>query len=255
MTVGNRRPGDFCWINILTPQPDDARAFFAKVLDWTYTEMPGMGHRVFVNGKNIGGIFDLDAPTTPPGTPPVIGVMVKVRSADAAAEQVTSLGGKAMHAFDVADAGRMAVCFDPNGANIDVWEPKTSHGIDADSTHHGAPSWFESATTDVERASAFYSALFGWTTEELEMPGLTYTTFRLDDAPVAGMLPITPEMGNAQPNWSTYFTVSDVDATARQTVELGGSVSVPAQDIPNVGRFCGLVSPQGVMFYAIAYSA
>jgi len=97
--------------------------------------------------------------------------------------------------------------------------------------------------------------LFGWTTEELEMPGLTYTTFRLDDAPVAGMLPITPEMGNAQPNWSTYFTVSDVDATARQTVELGGSVSVPAQDIPNVGRFCGLVSPQGVMFYAIAYSA
>ena len=255
MAVGNRKPGDFCWINVLTPQPDDARTFFAKVLGWTYSDMVAMGgHRIFVNGQNIGGIFDLNDPNTPPGTPPVIGVMVKVPSANAAAERAKSLGGKAMPPFDVGDAGRMAVCFDPNGANIDVWEPKTSHGIDADSTHHGAPSWFESVTTDVARATPFYTALFGWTVETMPMPAFEYTVFRLDGEPVAGMMPIMPEMGDVSPNWSTYFTVKDIDATARQVAELGGSVIVPVQDIPNIGRFGGFLSPQGVMFYAISYS-
>ena len=90
MTTGIRPMGDFCWINMLTPQPADARAFFGRLLDWTYVEMPGMGHRVQVGGRDIGGLFDLDGPNTPPGTPPLIGVMVKVASADATAAPTNS---------------------------------------------------------------------------------------------------------------------------------------------------------------------
>ena len=57
-----------------------------------------------------------------------------------------------------------------------------------------------------------------------------------------------------QPHWGTYFTVKDVDETAREAVELGGKICVPPQDIPGVGRFCGITSPQGVTFYVIKYS-
>ena len=96
--------------------------------------MPGMGHRVQVDGHDIGGLFDLAGPNTPPGMPPLIGVMVKVESADAAGEKVTALGGKAMPAFDIMDQGRMAVCFDPNGAQFDVWEPKKGPGTDVDTS-------------------------------------------------------------------------------------------------------------------------
>ena len=32
MTTGVRKPGEFCWINMLTPQPAEARAFFAGAL-------------------------------------------------------------------------------------------------------------------------------------------------------------------------------------------------------------------------------
>ena len=32
MTTGVRRTGDFCWINMLTPNPAKAREFFAKLL-------------------------------------------------------------------------------------------------------------------------------------------------------------------------------------------------------------------------------
>lgn len=254
MTTGTRKPGEVCWINMLTPQPEAARAFFAALLGWTYAEMPGMGHVVKVDGRAIGGLFDLEGPNTPKGTPPAIGVMVKVESADAIGAKVAALGGRAKPAFDIADQGRMAVCFDPNGAEFDVWEARKGPGTDVDRLLHGAPSWFETMTTDVGRATAFYSGLFGWTHETQPMGGGAYTSFRLGDRFVAGMMQITPEMGAMPSHWGTYFTVTDVDAAAREAVRLGGSVHVPLMDIPGVGRMCGVTSPQGVHGYAITYS-
>src|SRR5262249_28111393 len=115
MSTAHRKAGEFCWINMLTPRPAEAREFFAAVLGWTHFEMPGIGHGVRVGGRDIGGLFDLHGPNTPPGLLPVIGVMVKVDSTDAACAKVAALGGTARPAFDVGPQGRMAVCFDPNG--------------------------------------------------------------------------------------------------------------------------------------------
>ncbi len=90
--------------------------------------------------------------------------------------------------------------------------------------------------------------------EENSMPEFTYTSFKLEGDYVAGMMPILPNMGEMRPHWGAYFTVLDPDETARLAEGLGATICVPAQDIPDVGRFCGIVSPQGVMFYAIRYS-
>ena len=85
------------------------------------------------------------------------------------------------------------------------------------------------------------------------MPGYDYTAFKLDDAYVAGLMQITPEMGTMQPHWGTYFTVKDVDEAAQEAVELGARLCVPVRGLPGVGRFCGITSPQGVTFYVIKY--
>ena len=61
-------------------------------------------------------------------------------------------------------------------------------------------------------------------------------------------------MGDVPPHWGTYFTVNDADEAVREAVELGATICVPVQDIPGVGRFCGIMSPQGVPFYVIKYS-
>jgi uncharacterized protein len=254
MKSGTRDAGEFCWINMITPRPAEAREFFNTLLGWTYVEIPGMGHRVQVSGRDIGGLFDLDGPSTPPGTPPLIGVMVKVDSADATVEKVGSLGGTAKPAFDIMDKLRMAVCDDPNGANFDVWQSKQGLGTDVDSAEHGAPSWFETLTTDVDRAATFYSGLFGWTPEKMPTPALNYTVFKKGAAPVAGMLQITPEMGKMRPHWATYFTVNDADATAREAVKLGAEICMTMKDVPGVGRFCAVTSPQGVSFHVIQYT-
>jgi hypothetical protein len=258
MPTGTRRTGEFCWINMITPQPDEAREFFGTLLGWTFREMPGVGHGVKVGGHDIGGLFDQNGPNTPAGTRAHIGVMVKVDSADAATERVASLGGTGKPAFDIMNAGRMAVCYDPNGGEFDVWETKRMGGTAVDSTQHGAPSWFETMTTDVDCAATFYSELFGWTPRTMPVAGTDYTTFSLGDVPVAGMMQITPcddETGAMRPHWATYFTVTNADATAAEADALGATLVVPVQDIPGVGRFCGISSPQGVMFFVIEYTS
>jgi uncharacterized protein len=254
MTTGTRTPGDFCWINMLTPRPVESCQFYSGLLGWTYGEIPGHGFSIKVGGKDVGGLFDREGPNTPKG-PPLIGVMLKVESADATAEKISALGGRAAPPFDIPGAGRMAVCFDPNGAEFDVWEPRTMPGTEVDRSRHGAPTWFETLTTDTARAGKFYCDLFGWSTRVQRMAGFDYTSFLHQGTPIAGMMQISPDMGAMRPNWLVYFAVDDVDAAARRATDLGGRVCLPLRDIPEVGRFCGIVSPQGVMFYLIAYSA
>ncbi len=253
MATGIRGSGDFCWINILTSQPADEREFFAKVLGWTYFEMPGVGHGMRVDGRDIGGIFDLDGPNTPPGLSPVIGVMIKVEKADATCEKVRLLGGEARPAFDIGEQGRMSVCRDPSGCAFDIWEPRMMPGTDADSRHPGAPNWFEAVTSDVAQATDFYRELFGWTANVRKMPGVEYTVFKNRGTEIAGMMSIPSSMESVAPRWGTYFIVNDVDEAARVAQELGAKVHVPRDEIPGIGCYWGITSPRGVMFFIIQY--
>lgn len=254
MATGTRGAGEFCWINMLTPRPDEAREFFGRVLGWTYFEMRGLGHGIKVGGRDVGGLFDLEGPNTPAGLPPYIGVMVKVENADTVGAKVASLGGRAKPAFDVMGQGRMAVCVDPDGAEFDVWEPHKMLGTDVDGNLHGAPSWFDVMTTDVHRAADFYSGLFGWTPEPVRVPGSTHTTFHNGAGLVSGARAFPPGAGDRKPHWATYFTVTDADEAAGLAVGLGAGVSVPPHDVPGAGRICGLTSPQGVAFHVIAHA-
>ncbi|MEO5903737.1 MAG: VOC family protein [Gemmatimonadaceae bacterium] len=253
MTTGIRKTNDFCWINILTPQPAESQGFFSQVLGWTYADLGGMGSSIKVDGKEIGGMFDLASPQTPPGTSPGIGIMVKSDDADATVEKANALGGSAKPAFDIMEEGRMAELKDPNGAQIDIWQPKKSAAMTADSSSHGAPSWYENYASDVDKAKAFYTNLFGWTTQDMPVPGMVYTVLKLDGEQIAGMMKITPDFGPMPPTWATYFTIDDVDKRAAQATELGGTVFTGPMDIPDVGRFAGVLSPQGVRFFIIKY--
>ncbi len=255
MTTGTRKPGEFCWSNMITPQPAAARDFFAAMFGWTYQELPGLGHSMRVDGHDIGAMFDRDDPSTPKGTAPHIGVLVMIADADAFTARVIELGGEAHPPFAVAEQGRMVICADPNGARFDAWEPKKATLTDGDSHAHGAATFHETLTTDIDRATAFYTALFGWTPVHVRTPEYAYTTFSLRGIPVAGMMEITPPMAEAgvTPHWGTYFAVRDTDEAARVAVANGGALFIPPHDIPNVGRFCGVTSPQGVRFYCITY--
>ena len=116
---------------------------------------------------------------------------------------------------------------------------------------HGAFGWCELMTTDVQAAKQFYTALLGWTTEEV--PGMAYTVVKTGDVGIGGIMAIPSHAAGAPPQWGIYITVDDVDATARKAQELGAKTIMPLTDIPNVGRFYTFQDPQGAVISIITY--
>ena len=90
--------------------------------------------------------------------------------------------------FDVLDAGRMAFAGDPTGGVFGVWQAGAHKGAQL-VNEPGTWNWSELATRDVATARAFYSAVFGWASEELtDVPG-GYHVQTIDGHRVAGILP------------------------------------------------------------------
>jgi predicted enzyme related to lactoylglutathione lyase len=119
---------------------------------------------------------------------------------------------------------------------------------------HGAFSWCELMTTDVDAAKAFYTQLLGWTTESIPTEGMTYTVVKTGDTGVGGIMPMPPQAAGSPPRWGAYITVDDVDATARKAEQLGAKPIVPLTDIPGVGRFYTFEDPQGAILSFITYT-
>jgi predicted enzyme related to lactoylglutathione lyase len=87
-------------------------------------------------------------------------------------------------------------------------------------------------TKDLDAATAFYTALFGWTTEPF---GDTYSILMNGERPAGGMIAIDEQMGPVPPNWSVYFAVDDCDAIHQRAVALGGTVAHALQRFPRSG--------------------
>ena len=109
----------------------------------------------------------------------------------------------------------------------------------------GTFCWYELATTNLEAAKKFYTELFGWKLKESQAAGMVYNEIVAAGQEVGGMYQMGPETGHGPSHWMAYVAVEDVDAKAKQVEELGGKVSVPPTDIPNVGRFCVINDPSG----------
>lgn len=106
-------------------------------------------------------------------------------------------------------------------------------------------SWNELLASDVDKAGAFYTSLFGW--EAVPMPGgMPYTIFK-NGADYAGGMMKTP-MEGIPSHWLAYITVANSDESVAAAVKLGAEVIVEPKDIPTVGRIAVLKDPNGAVF-------
>ena len=115
----------------------------------------------------------------------------------------------------------------------------------------GTPSWVDIQTTDTAGAKAFYGALFGW--EYNDRPAghdadgnpAIYSLAVKNGKEVAAIAPIP--MAGVPPHWNTYVTVADVDKSAAQVPEAGGTVMMPPFDVMDAGRMSVVADPTGAM--------
>lgn len=114
----------------------------------------------------------------------------------------------------------------------------------------GTPIWYELMTSDIDGAQAFYADVVGWRIGPSGMAAnADYRILTAPDGQGAGGLLPMPAGAPMQPGWLAYIGVDDVDAVADRVVQLGGSIHMPPQDLPGVGRFAFVADPQGLPFY------
>jgi uncharacterized protein len=105
--------------------------------------------------------------------------------------------------------------------------------------------WHDLMTSDVEAATAFYSAVVGWTTST-HMPD--YTVTEAGGKGMGGIMAKPIELEGMPPFWSGYVEVADVDATVAKIKQLGGVLKQEPWDVPDVGRIAVVADPTGAMF-------
>jgi len=267
-------PGVPCWVDTSQPDPEAAVAFYSGLFGWQLEDAmppdaPGHYFAARLRGGDVAAIASL-----PEGAPEraTWNTYVWVESADETAAKVRDAGGRVLtDPFDVMEAGRMAVCMDPEGAVFCLWQANRHKGAQI-VNEPGSLNFNTLGTGDVEAAKAFYGSVFGWETLDLgggarmwRLPGYGEFLEQRDPgllermagsgAPegfadvVAALGPIADDQPGPGAHWSVTFAVDDADATAERAVELGGRVDVAPFDAPWV-RMTVITDPQGATFTA-----
>lgn len=242
-------PGTFSWADLTTLDQDAAKAFYAALLGWEIDDSPVDASTSYsmaaIGGRLVAGISPQPRQQRDNGVAPMWSSYVTVQDADTAVKRAQELGGS-VHApaFDVMDAGRMAVIQDPQGAYFLVWQPGQHIGAGLVNAP-GALAWNELGTPDMNGAARFYGDLFGWSTSPMEgdMPYLVVKNAAGHSN--GGIRPPMPP--GTPPFWLVYFAVDDIDAAVARVTELGGAVLGEPTDI-GIARIAVAADPQGAVF-------
>lgn len=217
-------PGTFSWIDLATTDAAAARLFYTRLFGWETDDTDAGNGSVYtmcrIGPDAVCAFYEMSEEQRATGSLPSWTSYVTVERADAAAARAAELGGSVIsEAFDVLDAGRMAVLADPQGAVFAVWQPRAQIGAER-VNDVGCLCMNELATNEIGAARTFYEALFGWTTEQVDTgpggPAIVSASNR-------GSLNATlSEERAAPPHWRPYFTVDSVAASMERARELGG---------------------------------
>ena len=250
-----KKQGTPNWADCATTDLDASEKFYAAVFGWIAdraTASDGEPYSIQrLEGSMVAGIYELNQEMRDMNVPPHWGTYIEVDDLDATLERVMAEGGAALYGpFEEPDVGKIAIVQDSVGAHLRFWHSRPEHGAEVFNTP-GAMTWNELMTKEPAKAAEFYRKVLGVEVETMGEP-MPYTVLNVDGRPVAGILTMTPEMGDVPPSWNVYFASSDVDKTVKDVITAGGTTLREPFDIPGVGRMAVLQDPQGAVFEVIA---
>jgi predicted enzyme related to lactoylglutathione lyase len=241
--------GQFVWYELMTPDLDAARRFYAPITGWG-TQPFDQDYMLWTTGGvPFAGLFRLGQEQREQGIPPNWMPYVEANNIDETARLVTSLGGKIVHGpEEIPNVGRFAVVQDPQGATFGIYKSSRPSQSWDGTPVIGRFSWHELMTTDHQKAFDFYRRLFGWDkTGEMDMGGGNSYRMFGKGKPFGGMFTRFGDMASMQPFWLCYINVKDVPKAFEMAKKTGAQVQRPPMDIPG-GVIAILGDPQGAAF-------
>jgi uncharacterized protein len=240
--------GTPCWVDLQTDDVAKATAFYEQLFGWdTQVGPPESGGYVMceVDGLPVAGI---GPKMGPPEAPSAWTTYIATDDADETAQKITAAGGQLFaDPFDVMDVGRMAAAADPGGAVFGIWQSRAHTGMHL-ANEPGSVTWNENMSRSFDANKGFYTAVFGYSYDDMSSDDFSYATFKTTGDSLGGIGDLGPEAPADTPaHWRTYFAVNDTDDAVNAVIKLGGRVVAPAWDSP-YGRMAIVSDDQGAVF-------
>jgi len=248
-TFTSHAPGSPCWVDLMSPDVDAAKKYYGAVFGWDADDQTDDDGNYtytlyFQDGKVVTGMGA--QPPEMAGVPPTWNTYIAVEDPAATAAKVTEAGGGVMMPpMQVMSAGEMAIFTDPSGAAFSVWKAGDHFGAEI-CNEPDTWSWNELLSRDIDAVLPFYSAVFGWTYDPMDMgPMGTYHVIEGgDNNGLGGLMAMPSEMPDMVPShWAVYFTVDDIAASIEKATAAGGTVLQEPFPIPGIGTSCVLGDP------------
>jgi predicted enzyme related to lactoylglutathione lyase len=246
------------WYELMTPDPDAVAPFYKALLGWELqglgTETP-TGHPYWMIGRAdggfAGGVLLLTEQMAAAGSKPGWLPYFHVEDVAASVEKAKAAGAQLWMGPMTMQAGTIAMLSDPQGAPFYLMDPippadnpnAKSDVFKADGIGHC--QWNELETTDEPGASAFYTALLGWSGENT-MPMGDKGVYRFVEAEGEAIGAINPWMPDWMPvSWLAYFGVADIDAAKAAAEQHGATIRHDIHEVPGGGFIFTCNDPAG----------
>ena len=251
--------GNFIWYELMTTDPDGAKAFYDAVVGWNIegqSQFPN-GYRMIgrSDGKFAGGVLPLTEEMQQHGARPTWLGYIYVTDVDASVAAIEQDGGKAlMPAFDIPNIGRVAMVADPSGAPFYMMKPMPpANEPEAKSDVFSVDQpqrvrWNELSSSDDDGAVAFYTTQFGWL-QDGAMPMGEMGDYRFiyaNGVRIGAIMRKPPQRPVS--TWTFYFGVDDIDRAAEAVTTGGGRILFGPMEIPGGEFSLNGMDPQGAAF-------
>lgn len=253
--------GSFIWYELMTTDPDGAKAFYESIVGWQITGHaapeaggPDYRHIIRSDGGSNGGVLGLDENMTKGGARPCWLGYFYVPDVDAAVTAIVADGGKSlMPAFDI-PVGRIAMVADPGGVPFYVMTPIPPEGVEDptsdvyDRYADQHVSWNELYAPDIDAAKAFYARHFGFEYNDSMPMGEMGDYWFIDHGgqTIGAMMtkpPFVPAGG-----WNFYIRVPSIAAAVPKVAAGGGKVTHGPMEVPGGDWIINGIDPQGAPF-------
>ena len=250
--------GSNVWYELMTTDPDAAKAFYGSVVGWTIGDpIPGGGQDYRMIGRSdggfAGGVLGLTDEMCEGGAFPLWIGYIGVDDVGATVARIVAKGGEIqMSPFDIPQ-GRIAMVTDPQGNPFYVMKPIPPEGQpDAQSDVFSATAeqrvgWNELTTPDPDAAREFYGDVFGWTSDDF-MPMGELGEYRFFAHAGTTIGAVCKPMPGGSNRWRYYIRVPSISTAIDAVKAGGGTVSVGPHEVPGGDHIIIGNDPQGAEF-------
>lgn len=249
--------GQFLWYELMTPDPDGAKAFYDAVVGWNIAEPhDDIGYRMIgrSDGGFAGGVLPLDEDMQQHGALPMWLGYLSVADIEAAVAAIEAAGGRTlMGPRQIDNIGPIALVTDPQGAPFYIMTPTPPANDPNAKSDVFSPEaeqrvgWNELSTSDPAAARKFYGDQFGWVSDDFMDMG-EMGQYRFLDHHGLRIGALCGTMPGARSKWRYYFRVPSIEAAKAAAESAGGTIDMGPHQVPTGDWIIIGGDPQGAEF-------